>query len=157
MKKLKKKFLFIVEKNQSGFSIYSEALPVYTTAKTSPEIYPNILEALNLYLEDYDQYVEADNIKLQLDLQQFFQYYKVLNAKYLAKRIGMNETLLSQYVQGRKKPSPKQQQQNKQQKHHNTQTNKMNKYINKINKNLHYKNHVPWRTGHGPYPWVFRG
>jgi DNA-binding transcriptional regulator YdaS (Cro superfamily) len=31
-----------------------------------------------------------------------------LFSKFLAKRIGMNETLLSQYVQGRKKPSPSQ-------------------------------------------------
>jgi len=33
---------------------------------------------------------------------------RIINAKFLAKRIGMNETLLSQYVQGTKKPSAKQ-------------------------------------------------
>ena len=108
MKKLKKKFLFKVEKTHTGFSAYSEGLPVYTTAKHSPELYPHILEALNFYLEEFDQYVDAENLKLQLDLQQFFQHYRVLNAKYLAQRIGMNETLLSQYVQGRKTPSAKQ-------------------------------------------------
>jgi transcriptional regulator with XRE-family HTH domain len=32
----------------------------------------------------------------------------VINAKFLAKKIGMNATLLSQYVQGRKKPSDQQ-------------------------------------------------
>jgi len=35
----------------------------------------------------------------------FFKYYNVLNAKFLAHKIGMNPTLLSQYVNGRKKPS----------------------------------------------------
>ena len=108
MKKLKKKFLFIVEKTDTGFSIYSADLPVFTTAKNSAEIYSNILEALNLYLEDQGKVAEASNIKLQLDLQQFFQHYRVINAKYLAQRIGMNETLLSQYVQGHKNPSEKQ-------------------------------------------------
>lgn len=98
----------MVEKTDTGFSIYSSDLPVFTTAKNSAEIYPNILEALNLYLEDLGQIAEAGNIKLQLDLQQFFQHYRVINAKYLAQRIGMNETLLSQYVQGHKNPSEKQ-------------------------------------------------
>jgi DNA-binding transcriptional regulator YdaS (Cro superfamily) len=32
----------------------------------------------------------------------------VINAKFLAKKIGMNATLLSQYVSGTKKPSSKQ-------------------------------------------------
>jgi len=36
---------------------------------------------------------------------QFFRYYRVINARFLADKIGMNPTLLSQYVQGRKKPS----------------------------------------------------
>ncbi|MDQ3015936.1 MAG: helix-turn-helix transcriptional regulator, partial [Bacteroidota bacterium] len=52
--------------------------------------------------------VHKNNIVLQIDLQQFFQYYKVLNSKHLAEKIGMNPTLLSQYVQGRKKPSQQQ-------------------------------------------------
>ncbi len=108
MKKTKKKFLFIVEKTNTGFSIHADEAPVFTTARNSPEIYPNTLEALNLFLEDEGLYAGADNIRLQLDLQQFFQHYRVLNAKYLAQRIGMNETLLSQYVQGHKHPSPKQ-------------------------------------------------
>ncbi len=32
----------------------------------------------------------------------------MLNAKYLAQRIGMSEALLSQYVNGHKKPSKRQ-------------------------------------------------
>jgi hypothetical protein len=44
----------------------------------------------------------------EIDFAQFFQYYKVLNPKFLAEKIGMNPTLLSQYVQGHKKPSENQ-------------------------------------------------
>jgi len=46
-----------------------------------------------------------EDIELHLDFQQFFLYYRILNARYLAQRIGMNPALLSQYVRGKKKPS----------------------------------------------------
>jgi predicted transcriptional regulator len=40
-----------------------------------------------------------------LDLPQFFSFYKVINAKALSERIGMNQSLLAQYIKGNKKPS----------------------------------------------------
>ncbi|MFH0760406.1 MAG: XRE family transcriptional regulator, partial [Bacteroidota bacterium] len=46
-----------------------------------------------------------DEIKITLDLPQFFEFYKVINAKALSERIGMNQSLLAQYVHGHKKPS----------------------------------------------------
>ena len=52
--------------------------------------------------------IDRAAISLELDLKQFFNYYRVINSKALAKRIGMNPTLLSQYVRGHKKPSEKQ-------------------------------------------------
>jgi transcriptional regulator with XRE-family HTH domain len=52
--------------------------------------------------------VADENLKIHIDLQQFFQHYKVLNSRFLAQKIGMNATLLSQYVRGRKKPSARQ-------------------------------------------------
>ncbi|MBT8276994.1 MAG: XRE family transcriptional regulator, partial [Bacteroidia bacterium] len=73
-----------------------------------PSLYKNLLEALNLFYEDRGYEVSTDNLKLNLDLKQFFQYYRVLNATFLAERIGMNPTLLSQYVRGKKTPSSKQ-------------------------------------------------
>ncbi|MBR9860557.1 XRE family transcriptional regulator [bacterium] len=108
MKKLKKKITVVVEKTDTGYSAYSEENAVFTTAKDVPELYINLIEALNLVYEEQGYEVSADNLKLQLDLQQFFQYYKVLNSNFLAKRIGMNPTLLSQYVRGKKTPSEKQ-------------------------------------------------
>ena len=68
----------------------------------------NAFEAANLYFEDEKIKITHENLKFEIDFKQFFQYYKVLNSKFLADKIGMNPTLLSQYVQGHKKPSEKQ-------------------------------------------------
>ena len=108
MKTIKKKAKFIIEKTKTGFSGYSKESPVSTTGKNFTELLSNTVEAMNLFYEDQDIQVTAGDIEFEIDLQQFFQYYRVINAKFLAERIGMNESLLSQYVQGRKKPSAKQ-------------------------------------------------
>lgn len=108
MKNLKKKIEVTVEKTDTGYSAFAEDINAFTTANDIPELYVNLIEALNLAYEDLGYIVSAENLKLNLDLQQFFQYYKVLNSNFLAKRIGMNPTLLSQYVRGKKQPSSKQ-------------------------------------------------
>jgi transcriptional regulator with XRE-family HTH domain len=41
-------------------------------------------------------------------LDAFFKRYRALNANFLAEKIGMHATLLSQYIQGTKIPSAKQ-------------------------------------------------
>ena len=46
-----------------------------------------------------------DEIEFIYDLESFFDFYKVINAKALSKRIGMNQSLLAQYIRGSKKPS----------------------------------------------------
>ena len=105
MKTLKKKIQFTVEKTDTGFSAYSDIYPVYTTGKSFTELLNNAVEAMNLFLSENDSQITENNIAFEIDLKQFFQYYRVINSKFLARRIGMNESLLSQYVQGRKKPS----------------------------------------------------
>lgn len=108
MKTLRKKIKMIVEKTDTGFSAFSEEYPIYTTGRTIAELMINALEAVNLNFEDENITIAQDNLKFEIDFKQFFQYYKVLNAKFLAEKIGMNPTLLSQYVQGHKKPSDSQ-------------------------------------------------
>lgn len=105
-----KKYRMIIEKTDIGFSAYSEDFPVFTTGGSMNEVLENSVEALNLYFEEINQIIKPDQIKLALDFQQFFQYYNVINAKVLAEKIGMNPTLLSQYVSGKKKPSEAQSQ-----------------------------------------------
>ncbi|MDD4148554.1 MAG: helix-turn-helix transcriptional regulator [Bacteroidales bacterium] len=104
MKTLNKNIKIIVEKTETGFSAYSEDYPIFTTGRTAPELLKNAFEASQLYFEDQFKILHQ-NLKFEIDFAQFFQYYKVLNSKFLAEKIGMNPTLLSQYVQGHKKPS----------------------------------------------------
>lgn len=108
MKPLRKKLKVIVEKTRTGFSAYVDGLPIITTAPSIPVLQKNMLEAVNLYFEDEGYEVDTNKLVLEMDLKQFFRYYRVLNAKYLAEKIGMNPTLLSQYVQGKKKPTARQ-------------------------------------------------
>jgi len=105
-----KKYRMIIEKTDTGFSAYSTDFPVFTTGDSMNEVFENSVEALNLYFEEKNLVVNPDQIKLEIDFQQFFQYYNVINAKVLAEKIGMNPTLLSQYVSGKKRPSEAQSQ-----------------------------------------------
>ena len=107
-KKGKTNIKLIVEKTNTGFSAFSEEYPIYTTGKSAPELLNNAHEAAQLYFEEESTNISRDNIRFEIDFQQFFKHYKVLNAKFLAERIGINPTLLSQYIQGRKKPSVRQ-------------------------------------------------
>lgn len=108
MKTMKKKIVLMLEKTDTGFSAYAIDYPIYTTGKSISELLDNAFEAANLYFEEESIKITHDNIKFEVDFEQFFKYYRVLNSKFLAERIGMNPTLLSQYVQGRKKPSENQ-------------------------------------------------
>lgn len=105
MKTLRKRIKLVVEKTDTGFSAYGETYPVFTTGQSFTELLLHAVEAMNLYLFDQGSQINAENIEFEIDLKQFFRYYRVINSKFLAKRIGMNETLLSQYVNGKKKPS----------------------------------------------------
>lgn len=102
------KITIIVEKTKTGYSAYAEKYPVYTVGKSLEELKSNILEAVNLLLESSDKSVTENDLKIILDLPQFFAFYKVINAKALSERIGMNQSLLAQYIKGVKKPSPTQ-------------------------------------------------
>lgn len=108
MKTLRKKIKMIVEKTDTGFSAFSDEYPIYTTGRTITELMNNSIEAAKLNFAEDNISITQENLKFEIDFKQFFQYYKVLNAKFLADKIGMNPTLLSQYVQGHKKPSKKQ-------------------------------------------------
>ncbi len=103
--KTKNKIKIIIERTETGFSAYSEEYPIYTTGKTITELQNNAVEATQMYFEEQSEKIKIENMQFEYDFKQFFQYYNVINAKMLAKKIGMNATLLSQYVSGRKKPS----------------------------------------------------
>lgn len=108
---MKKKIVFIVEKTGTGFSAYAEDdnIPAATSGDNMSELRVNILDAYNSVAELKGlPELAIDEISIQLDVAQFFEYYKIINASALGTRIGMDKTLLSQYVNGHKKPGHKQ-------------------------------------------------
>jgi len=76
-----------------------------TCGDTWEELQDMIIEMVNLTFEDLEYTYTMDEIKLEYDLESFFAFYKVINAKALSERIGMNQSLLAQYIKGIKKPS----------------------------------------------------
>ena len=99
---------FVIEKTITGYSAYCSDKPIYTTGQTIHELQRNTMEAANLHFENSNENITLEMIEFEIDFKQFFEYYKVINSKHLARRINMNESLLSQYVNGNKKPSKKQ-------------------------------------------------
>jgi len=108
VKKLKRKIRITVERTDTGYSAYSDELAVYTTGKNAESLTENLIEALNLFFEDQGFYIDHSNLKLMMDIPQLFRHYRVLNQKFVARRIKMSPSLLSEYVSGSKKPSSKQ-------------------------------------------------
>lgn len=104
-------YTFIVEKTNTGYSAYAkdDGINAATTGSTITQIKSNALDALNLLFEHKGKKeVTIDNIVIQLDIPQFFEYYKIINAKAFSERIGINTQLLNQYIKGVKTPSEKQ-------------------------------------------------
>lgn len=106
-----KKVIFVVEKTSDGFSAYAleDGIAVGTSADNMAELKSNIVDAYNSYAEvEGIEQLSIDDIQIRLDVPQLFNYYKIINASALGSRIGIDKTLLSQYVNGHKIPGPKQ-------------------------------------------------
>lgn len=103
----KPKIKITVTKEDTGYS--ANALVdknfIATEAETFEELKASILEAVNLSFEEMGFVYDIEEIQFEYDLESFFDFYKVINAKALSERIGMNQSLLAQYIKGIKKPS----------------------------------------------------
>lgn len=106
----KPKIKITVTKEDTGYSasVLVNDNFIATEAETFDELKTNVLEALNLAVEDKGFVYNIDEIQFEYDLESFFDFYRVINAKALSERIGMNQSLLSQYIKGKKTPSSKQ-------------------------------------------------
>lgn len=103
-----KKHIVIIEITPTGLSAYIRGLAgIATTGVDLSEIKKNITEALEMYYEDEPKKVKF-SIMYQVDFKQFFKYYSILNQKMLAAKIGMDNSLMSQYIRGTKIPSERQ-------------------------------------------------
>ena len=99
------KIKLIVEKTKTGFSAYAEKQNIFSVGGTIQKLKYNMLEAVNLFYSEDGKEVGEKDLFFELDLPQFFDFYKVLNAKAISERIGMHQNLLAQYISGIKKPS----------------------------------------------------
>lgn len=113
----KKNLKVIVELTLDGFHAYVPELPGCISFGTNlDELKINIKEAIDLHikgmLEDEEQipfnFEDGYVLELRLDVAQVFQVFKSLNSTGFSERIGMNRSLLNQYVRGVKHPSEKQ-------------------------------------------------
>lgn len=103
----KPKINITVTKEDTGYSanILVNGNFITTEAETFEELKANVLEAVNLTFEEKGFIYSINEILFKYDLESFFDFYKVINAKALSERIGMNQSLLAQYIKGIKKPS----------------------------------------------------
>jgi len=106
----KPELIVTVIKENAGYSAIAKNGQDFigTQGNTYGELKTNILQAINLAFEDQAIVYSIEELSFSLDLQSFFDFYKVINAKALSERIGMNQSLLAQYITGKKKPSPTQ-------------------------------------------------
>ncbi len=94
-------------KEDTGYSAHASVGNVFivTEGDNFEDLKANILKAVNLAFEDKGFYFTIGEIQLTYDLESSFEFYKIINAKALSERIGMNQSLLAQYIKGIKKPS----------------------------------------------------
>lgn len=110
MKAVKPKIELTVIKEDIGYSATGKWHDrfIATNGDTWEELKVMALDAVNLTFEDLSYTYSINEIKFKYDLESFFDFYKVINAKALSERIGMNQSLLAQYIKGIKKPSSSQ-------------------------------------------------
>jgi hypothetical protein len=103
----KSKIKITITKEDIGYSANAMVKSnfIATEGENFEELKTNVLEAINLSFEEKGLVYEFEDLSFEYDLGSFFDFYKVINAKALSERIGMNQSLLAQYMKGIKKPS----------------------------------------------------
>jgi hypothetical protein len=99
------KFKIQITKEDVGYSAYGKFgdISVHTEGDNWNEMVDNILDALRLTFEGKN--ITEKNLVLIYDVPSFFKSFKVINAKAFSEKIGINHTLMAQYVTGKKVPS----------------------------------------------------
>lgn len=103
-RKKSKKIKVKVLKEDNGYSTSFElnGMTIFATGDTLKDFKTDLSSALELA---FDGEYTLDDCIIEYDLESFFHFYSVINAKALSERIGMNQSLLAQYIKGIKKPS----------------------------------------------------
>jgi predicted RNase H-like HicB family nuclease len=103
----KPKINMTITKEDIGYSAHSlvNNISINTQGDTFEELKEMVLDALNLSFEEKGFTYGIDEVSFTYDLASFFEFYKVINASALSKRLHMPQSLLAQYIKGIKKPS----------------------------------------------------
>lgn len=104
-----KEIKFVVEKNNDGYWASREEHEgvIGAYGETITDLKKDIVTAYNLYQDKIK--ITADQVKLQFDIASFFELYGgVIAAAGIGKRTGIQKSLISEYVNGKRKPSRKQ-------------------------------------------------
>jgi predicted RNase H-like HicB family nuclease len=113
-----KAVIVIVERTDTGYSAYVDGVDgIITVGDTFAELRGNMGEAIDVFLEaskefnaEIPEILSGDySLNFKFDVQTFFEWLsKSMTQKGLSDIAEMNETLISQYSTGVKKPGPKQ-------------------------------------------------
>ena len=101
----------IIEKTNTGYSAYApdeQGIAMTTAGKTFEEIKENFLEVVEMSVEYYQekqQWEDAErlqNAKLDfyIDVEQFFEYFYMINKTAFARFIGLNESQMRKWSKG---------------------------------------------------------
>lgn len=100
---------FYVEKTGTGFSAYSEEFGIVATGKSLKALQRDAKEGLEGQCEVTGENPEDFQLEYTYDFASLFEVFR-LNVDSVADYIGVNATLMSQYINHKKVPSPKQKQ-----------------------------------------------
>jgi predicted RNase H-like HicB family nuclease len=113
-----KNIIVILEKSEDNYSAYIPALDgCVATGDTLPQVKQRIEEAVEFHLDgmkeeglDIPELFQSDyDFVYKIDVESLFDWFSgVLTKSGISKLTGMNQSLLSQYANGMKKPSSKQ-------------------------------------------------
>jgi predicted RNase H-like HicB family nuclease len=100
------KYKLIIEKNKDGYWSQVDQLPtVFSSGESIEQLIENTKEAIEIYYNETGGKNPRIDFELVMDIQEFFNINEYINITSLAKRIGMNSSLLRQYSKGIKFPS----------------------------------------------------
>lgn len=110
--------LVVLEKTESGYSAYLPDLPgCISTGRSLDEVRRMIPEAVVFHLEGIrmenlpvpELFQSEYKLTYKMDIASLFEYFSgILTKSAVARITGLNQSLISQYVSGTKKPSSKQ-------------------------------------------------
>ena len=99
-----------IRKEDKGYSAYALIADksINTFADSNTKLKTMIADAVNLAFEDEGWIYSPKEIQFEYDLKIYLSFYKVLDTEELSKRTGVDQTSLTGFFKGAKKPTVRQ-------------------------------------------------